>query len=144
MMEFTEKDMYYITEGRTNKERARIVVPWFVLALILCLPAGFLIENEGTQVGVWLAVIVICMWLPLKRYLKSYKEVKEQSKVMYQRWLIREQGTKDCLEVTRAAILDSIATEDGLDGSCGEAAIKWITDILGDYEEWHRSLGKCE
>ena len=89
-MEFTEKDMYYIAEGRTNKERARMVVPWFVLAFILGIPAGVLIEDERIGVGVFLAVLVICLWLPLKRYLKSYRGVKEQSRSMYQRWLAEE------------------------------------------------------
>ena len=89
-MEFTEKDMYYIAEGRTNKERARMVAPWLLLTFILGIPAGVLIEDERIGVGVFLAVLVICMWLPLKRYLKSYKDVKEQSKAMYQRWLIEE------------------------------------------------------
>ena len=89
-MEFTEKDMYYIAEGRTHKERARKMVPWFLLAFILGIPAGVLIEDERIGVAVFLAILVVFMGLPLKRYLKSYKEVKEQSKAMYQRWLVEE------------------------------------------------------
>ena len=89
-MELTEKDMYYIAEGRTSKERSRIVAPWFLLALILGIPAGVLIEDDRIGVSVFVAVIFIVMWIPVRRYLKSYKEVKEQSKAMYQRRLIEE------------------------------------------------------
>lgn len=52
-----------------------------------------------------------------------------------------ETEVKDCLEAARAAITDAIGCEDGLDGATGETVIKWITDILGDYQEWHKSLG---
>lgn len=89
-MEFTEKDMYYIAEGRTNKERARMVVPWFFLALILSIPGGVILEDERIGVGIFLAVLVIVMLVPIRRYLKSYKEVKKQSEAMYQRWLVEE------------------------------------------------------
>ncbi len=51
------------------------------------------------------------------------------------------QDVKDCLDASRAAIVDAIATEDCLDGAAGEEVIQWITDILGDYEEWHKAQG---
>jgi hypothetical protein len=43
---------------------------------------------------------------------------------------------KNCLACAREAIMDAICCEDGLDGGAGEKVIKWITDILGDYDEW--------
>lgn len=45
---------------------------------------------------------------------------------------LKEEGV---LDAARAAIKDAIACEDGLDGATGEQVIRWITDILGDYEE---------
>jgi len=46
------------------------------------------------------------------------------------------EGIKDCLDCAREAIVDAICCDDGLDGGTGEKVIKWITDILGDYDEW--------
>ncbi|MBA7639464.1 hypothetical protein ES703_47122 [subsurface metagenome] len=43
---------------------------------------------------------------------------------------------KGCLDCARGAIEDAICCEDGLDGGTGKTVIKWITDILGDYDEW--------
>lgn len=48
--------------------------------------------------GFFIDVIVVVMWLPLKRYFKSYKEVEKQSKAMYQRWLIEESLDLRCIE----------------------------------------------
>ena len=48
---------------------------------------------------------------------------------------IRE-DIKNCLECAREAITDAICCDDGLDGSSGGEVIKWISDILGDYDEW--------
>ena len=85
-MDFTEKDMYYIAEGRTNKERAKLIVPSMLLALILALPAVVLIENSALAVIVFIIVMVLVLALPVRRYMRLYKEVEKQSKEMYHQW----------------------------------------------------------
>ena len=41
-----------------------------------------------------------------------------------------------CLDCARAAIVEAICSEDGLDGGAGEVVVKWITDLLGDQDTW--------
>ena len=89
-MEFTEKDMYYIAEGRTNLERAKITVPWVLLAFVLCIPAIVLIESKWISVPVFIAILVVMLYRPLRGYLKSYKEVELQSKEMYHKWQLEQ------------------------------------------------------
>jgi hypothetical protein len=48
--------------------------------------------------------------------------------------------TKDALEAARAAILDAIYCEDGLDGHTGSVVMEWITDILGDEKEYRPTI----
>jgi len=52
------------------------------------------------------------------------------------------EDVKDCLECARAAICDAIALDDGLDGATGMAVVRWITDILQDYEEWYKTISE--
>ena len=42
----------------------------------------------------------------------------------------------DVLQCAREAIVDAICCEDGLDGSAGQKVIDWITDTLGDKNEF--------
>ena len=46
------------------------------------------------------------------------------------------ESMEELLECAREAIVDAICCEDGLDGATGEEVVRWITDKLGDYEEF--------
>lgn len=62
----------------------------------------------------------------------------EDRLTQYYKQKIRERN--EILEVSRAAILDAVWCEDGLDGSAGEAVMNWITDILGDKETYQPTI----
>lgn len=47
-----------------------------------------------------------------------------------------EREKEEILDAAREAIVAAICSEDGLDGAAGEGIVKWITDVLGDYEEF--------
>ena len=49
---------------------------------------------------------------------------------------ISKQGAVDALDAAREAICDAVCCEDGLDGGVGQVVIKWLTDILGDEDEF--------
>ena len=65
-------------------------------------------------------------------------EVQRDADVAYYECIIKE--TKKVLEAARAAILDAIYCEDGLDGHTGSVVMEWITDILGDEKEYRPTI----
>ena len=59
----------------------------------------------------------------------AYKEVRKT--------IAQHKDTIEVLEIARAAILDAIYCDDGLDSGTGKATMNWITDILKDGEKYH-------